>query len=253
LIEPWIWPAALGGLGLIFGSFIATVALRWPEGRSALRGRSQCDSCHKALRAHELVPLFSFALQRGRCRACGSTIHPGHLAVEIAAMLVGIAAGLVAPGWHGVAGAVFGWLLLALAALDLAAFWLPNVLTALLALAGLVDGLFFPPNWADRIFGGLFGFGLLWLVAFTYRHVRGREGLGGGDPKMFGGIGLWLGASMLAPVLLAASIIGIAVALAARISGREIGQERITMTSRLPLGTLLAVAAFPAWLYATGV
>ena len=253
MIEPWIWPAALGGLGLIFGSFIATVALRWPEGRSALRGRSQCDSCHKALRAHELVPLFSFALQRGRCRACGSTIHPGHLAVEIAAMLVGIAAGLVAPGWHGVAGAVFGWLLLALAALDLAAFWLPNVLTALLALAGLVDGLFFPPNWADRIFGGLFGFGLLWLVAFTYRHVRGREGLGGGDPKMFGGIGLWLGASMLAPVLLAASIIGIAVALAARISGREIGQERITMTSRLPLGTLLAVAAFPAWLYATGV
>ena len=154
MIEPWIWPAALGVLGLIFGSFIATVALRWPEGRSALRGRSQCDSCHKVLRAHELVPLLSYALQRGRCRSCGSTIHPGHLAVEIAGMLVGIAAGLVAPGWHGVAGAVFGWLLLA---------------------------------------------------------------------------------------------------LALRISGRETGQGKITMTSRLPLGTLLAVAAFPAWLYATGV
>ncbi len=248
MIEPWIWPAALGVLGLIFGSFIATVALRWPEGRSALRGRSQCDSCRKALRAHELVPLLSYALQRGRCRACGAAIHPGHFAVEVAAMLIGIAAGLVAPGWHGVAGAVFGWLLLALAALDLAAFWLPNALTALLALAGIVDGLFFPPNWADRILGGLFGFGLLWLVAFTYRHVRGREGLGGGDPKMFGGIGLWLGASMLAPVLLAASVIGLAIALAVRISGRK-----MEMTSRLPLGTLLAVAAFPAWLYSTGV
>lgn len=248
MIEPWIWPAALGVLGLIFGSFIATVALRWPEGRSALRGRSECDSCHKVLRAHELIPLFSYALQRGRCRGCGGTIHPGHPGVEIAGALVGIAAGLVAPGWDGVAGAVFGWLLLALAALDLAAFWLPNILTALLALTGIVDGLFFPPGMIDRILGGLFGFGLLWLVAFTYRHVRGREGLGGGDPKMFGGIGLWLGASMLAPILLAASVIGLAVALAVRISGREMG-----MTSRLPLGTLLAVAAFPAWLYATGI
>jgi len=243
-----MWPAALGVLGLIFGSFIATVALRWPEGRSALHGRSECDSCHKSLRPYELVPLLSYALQRGRCRACGGTIHPGHLAVEIAGALVGISAGLVAPGWEGVAGAVFGWLLLALAALDLAAFWLPNLLTGLLGLAGIADGLFFHPGWVDRILGGLFGFGLLYLVAFTYRHVRGREGLGGGDPKMFGGIGLWLGATMLAPVLLAASVTGLAIALALRISGRE-----MRMTSRLPLGTLLAIAAFPAWLYSTAV
>lgn len=244
----WGWPLALAILGLIFGSFIATVALRWPEGRSAMRGRSECDSCHKALRAHELVPLLSYALQRGRCRACGGAIHPGHLAVEIAGALIGVAAGLVSPGWEGVAGAVFGWLLLALAALDLIAFWLPNVLTGLLALTGVVDGIFFDPGWIDRIAGGLLGFGLLYLVTFTYRHIRGREGLGGGDPKMFGGIGLWLGASMLAPVLLAASLTGLAVALALRIAGRE-----MRMTSRLPLGTLLAIAAFPAWLYSTGV
>jgi leader peptidase (prepilin peptidase) / N-methyltransferase len=244
----WTWPLGLGMFGLIFGSFIATVALRWPEGRSALRGRSECDSCRKSLRAHELVPLLSYALQRGRCRACGAVIHPGHLAVEIAGMLVGIAAGLVAPGWEGVAGAVFGWLLLTLAALDLAAFWLPNLLTGALALTGIINGLFFDPGWIDRIAGGLIGFGLLTLVAFTYRHVRGREGLGGGDPKMFGGIGLWLGATMLAPVLLAASVTGLAVALALRIAGRE-----MRMTSRLPLGTLLAFAAFPAWLYQVGL
>src|SRR5690606_35151561 len=108
-------PAALGLLGVIFGSFIATIALRWPDGRSAMRGRSACDSCNKALGAHELVPLISFALQRGRCRACAAPIHPGHLAVEGAGLVVGVAAGLVAPGWEGVAGAVFGWLLLALA------------------------------------------------------------------------------------------------------------------------------------------
>lgn len=244
----WLWPLLLGILGLVFGSFIATLALRWPEGRSALRGRSACDSCDKALRAHELVPLLSFALQRGRCRGCGGAIHPGHPGTAIAGLVIGVAAGLVAPGWEGVAGAIFGWLLLALAALDLAAFWLPNALTATLALTGIVDGLFFLPTWIDRIAGGVIGYCLLELARFTYRYIRGREGLGGGDAKMFAGIGIWLGASMLAPVLLAASLIGLAIALAVRVSGRE-----MTMTSRLPLGTLLAVAAFPAWLYGLAI
>ncbi len=243
-----LWPILLGILGLVFGSFIATLALRWPQGRSAMRGRSACDGCDKALAAHELVPLFSWVIQRGRCRACGNAIHLAHPATELAGLAIGIAAGLVAPGWEGVAGAVFGWLLLALAALDLAAFWLPNILTAALALTGVIDGIFFEPGWIDRILGGAIGFGLLYLVAFTYRHVRGREGLGGGDPKLFGAIGLWLGASMLAPVLLGASVTGLAVALAMKLSGRE-----IRMTSRLPLGTLLAIAAFPAWLYSVGV
>lgn len=244
----WLWPAALGLLGAIFGSFIATLALRWPRGRDIARGRSACDGCDKALAAHELVPLFSYALQRGRCRACGAHIHPGHPATELAGIVIGVAAGLAAPGWESVAGAIFGWLLLALAALDLAAFWLPNRLTALLAITGIVDGIFFDPGWLDRAAGGAIGFGLLYLVAFTYRRIRGREGLGGGDPKLFGAIGLWLGASMLMPVLLAASLIGLAVALALRIAGREMG-----MTSRLPLGTLLALAAFPAWIYGVGL
>ncbi|MCA1199746.1 prepilin peptidase [Sphingomonas sp. R647] len=242
------WPILLGILGAVFGSFIATVAIRWPQGRSAMQGRSACDGCGKPLAGHELVPLLSFLLQRGRCRGCGKAIHLAHPATEVAGLAIGVSAGLVAPGWEGVAGAVFGWLLLALAALDLAAFWLPNVLTAALALAGVVDGIFFAPGWIDRILGGVIGFGLLYLVAFTYRHVRKREGLGGGDPKLFGAIGLWLGASMLAPVLLGASVTGLAVALAMKLSGREIG-----MTSRLPLGTLLAIAAFPAWLYSVGV
>jgi leader peptidase (prepilin peptidase)/N-methyltransferase len=243
-----LWPVLLGILSLVFGSFIATLAIRWPQGRSVAQGRSACDSCDKALRAHELVPLFSYVLQRGRCRACGAAIHPGHPGMELAGLVIGIAAGLVAPGLEGVAGAVFGWLLLALAALDLAAFWLPNRLTAALALTGIVDAFFFQPGWLDRIAGGVIGYGLLELARFTYRYIRKREGLGGGDAKMFAGIGIWLGASMLAPVLLAASLIGLAFALAARISGREMG-----MTSRLPLGTLLAIAAFPAWLYGLGI
>jgi leader peptidase (prepilin peptidase)/N-methyltransferase len=244
VVDPWLWPALLGLLGLVFGSFIATLAIRWPEGRSSLSGRSACDGCGRTLRAIELVPVLSFLAQRGRCRSCGARIAPSHLTVELLALTVGVASGLAAPGWAGVAGAVFGWLLLTLAAIDLRAFWLPDPLTATLALLGLGGGLLglYPPL-ADRVIGGVAGFGVLWLVAAAYRATRGRMGLGGGDPKLFGAIGLWLGWHALPLVLLLACLLGLAVVLASRIFSQPLGA-----TDRLPLGTLLAPAAFLLWL-----
>ncbi len=235
-LEPWIWPAALGLLGLVFGSFIATLAIRWPEGRSVAGGRSACDGCGKALGPHELVPVLSFAVQRGKCRACGAPIARSHLWVELAGLAIGVSAGLAAPGWNGAAAALFGWLLLALAALDLAAFWLPNLLTGALALTGLAFG--FGPI-EDRLIGGVAGFLSLWLVAEAYRRLRGREGLGGGDPKLFGAIGLWLGWDMLPGVLLLACLIGLTAAILLRVAER-----RLTMADRLPFGAPLAASAY---------
>jgi leader peptidase (prepilin peptidase)/N-methyltransferase len=231
-------------LGLVFGSFIATVALRWPAGRSALRGRSACDACGKTLHWHELVPVLSWAAQRGRCRSCGAAIAPLHVAVELIGGAIGVAAGLVSPDGAGVAGAVFGWLLLALGALDLTAFWLPNLLTGALAAAGLATGaLGLAPALEDRLIGGAAGFGALWLVARAYRAVRGREGLGGGDPKLFGAIGLWLGWRALPVTLLLACGIGLIAVVALRLAG-----HRVARSDRLPFGVLLALAAYPMWL-----
>src|SRR3569623_282057 len=58
MADPWLWPVGLGALGAIIGSFIATLVIRWPEGRSVMRGRSQCDSCDTVLGPGGLVPLF---------------------------------------------------------------------------------------------------------------------------------------------------------------------------------------------------
>jgi leader peptidase (prepilin peptidase) / N-methyltransferase len=241
--EAWFWPVLLGALGLVLGSFIATLAIRWPQGRT-LGGRSACDGCGKPLAAHELVPVLSYCVQRGRCRGCGAAVRPSHLAIELIAAGTGVAAGIAAPGVQGAAGAVFGWLLLTLAALDLAAFWLPNLLTGLLAAMGLLSGaLGFEPALGDRLIGGVAGFGVLWLVATLYRRLRGRHGLGGGDPKMFGGIGLWLGWEALPLVLLVACGVGIAAVLALRAGGK-----RVAATDRMPLGVLLAAAAWAIWL-----
>jgi len=242
-LPPVYWPVLLGMLGAVFGSFIATVAIRWPVGRSVSVGRSACDGCGRTLSAWELVPLLSFAILRGRCRTCGTRIAPGHVVTELLGAGIGVVAGLIAPGGEGVAGAACGWLLLALGAIDLAAFWLPDVLTAslaALALAGGVAGI--GPDLEARVIGGVAGFGMLWLVAASYRRLRGRVGLGGGDPKLFGAIGLWLGWRALPQVLLIAAMTGLLVVLAMRLAGR-----RVTATDRLPLGTLLAGAAFLCW------
>ncbi|UYY78286.1 prepilin peptidase [Sphingomonas sp. R1] len=243
-IELWGWPILLAVLGAVFGSFIATLAIRWPEGRSVARGRSACDSCEAPLRAAELVPVLSFLFQRGRCRHCHAMIPPSHWLTELVGLAIGLVAGLIAPGLDGVAGAVFGWLLLALAALDLAAFWLPNSLNLALAGTGLLAGtLGLTPGLIERVAGGVLGFAVLWMVAWGYQRLRGRQGLGGGDPKLFGAIGCWLGWPALAMVLLAASLIGLAAVLGMRSAGRQ-----VRATDRLPFGIMLAAGAWAVWI-----
>ncbi len=248
MAEAWLWPVGLGVLGLVFGSFIATLVIRWPQDRSVLKGRSHCDACDAALEPRDLVPLASAALSHGKCRHCAAPIDPRHWQIELAALGIGAIAGLVVPGPAGLAGAIFGWLLLALAALDIAEFWLPDRLTLTLALAGLVAGVAgVEPPLAYRLIGGGVGFAALWLVGFAYRHLRGREGLGGGDPKLFGAIGLWLGWRMLPPVLLLAALTGLAFALVGMVRGRT-----TRLDDRMPFGALLAIAAYPAWLFLLG-
>nr|WP_277998445.1 A24 family peptidase [Sphingomonas liriopis] len=235
---------ALAALGAIFGSFIAALVIRWPQGQSVMHGRSACDACGRTLGAAELLPVVSFLLQRGRCRGCGARIDRWHVGIELAAVAIGAVAGLIAPGWTGVTGAVFGWLLLALAALDVVAFWLPDRLTAALAVAGGVVGAAgFAPALEDRLIGGIAGYGALAAIAFGYKAWRGREGMGGGDPKLMGAIGLWLGWRMLPAVLVIASLIGLGIALFAWATGRRVARD-----TALPFGALLGLAAYPAWI-----
>ncbi|WP_448657892.1 prepilin peptidase [Sphingomonas sp. CJ99] len=240
----WIWPFGLGLLGLVFGSFIATAAIRWPAGHSPVDGRSRCDHCARTLGPVELIPLVGFLWLKGRCRHCGDRISWLHPAIEVAAMLIGLIAGMEAPGVEGAAGAVFGWGLLLLGCLDVAAFWLPNWGTGGLALLGLAaGGIGLEPGMADRLIGGVAGFVVLWSVAQIYQRARNRMGLGGGDPKLFGAIGLWLGWEALPLVLLGACIIGLVLVLILLIAGRPVHSA-----SRLPFGALLGLSAFPVWM-----
>ena len=244
----WLWPVMLGGLGAIVGSFLATLVVRWPEGRSVLRGRSACDACHATLSACDLVPLLSAAVARARCRRCGAVIDARHWQIEVGCLVIGVLTGVAVPGPVGLAGALFGWLLLTLAALDIAEFWLPDTLTATLALSGFLTGLLgVDPPLVDRLIGGIGGFATLWMVGALYKLLRNREGLGGGDPKLLGAIGLWLGWQMLPVVVFLAALTGLAVVLVGILRGRG-----ANLADRMPFGALLAIAAYPAWLFLLG-
>ena len=238
-------------LGAVVGSFIATLVLRAGEGRS-ISGRSACDGCGKTLAPWELIPLVSWAIQRGRCRRCSTRIDPFHPVTELHGALLGFKALSHAPNLGGGALLLFGLLLLTLALFDARYFWLPHWLSALTAAAGLAFGgiamgsLGIAVSLHDRIIGTLAGFVALWTIAAAYRLIRGRQGLGGGDAPMFAAIGAWLGWAMLPMVLLFAALAGLSVALVRLVSGPKTGDWQ---TMRLPLGTLMAIAVLPTlWL-----
>lgn len=242
MIDP-LW-AGLGAVaGAIAGSFLGTLILRWPEGRGVMRGRSACDSCGRVLGAVDLVPMISALLLRGRCRTCGGKIAPLHGRMEAGCAVIGALACGLAPGLVGAGWALLGWLLLTLAILDWRHFWLPDALTLPLAFLGLTLGLWVTDAaLSDRVIGAAAGYGVLLAVAVSYRMARGREGLGLGDAKLMGGLGAWFGWQALPFILLMAAGIGLVAVLASVALGRK-----ITAATRVPLGTCLAVAAFPGW------
>jgi hypothetical protein len=112
-----LWPALLGMAGLIFGSFIALLTVRLPRGEGVLLGRSRCPRCGSVLNPLQLIPLLSYALQRGRCRSCSAPISRRYPAIEAGCALMGVWAGAVHPDLLGVAGAGLGWTLLLIAVL----------------------------------------------------------------------------------------------------------------------------------------
>ncbi|MBA2466974.1 MAG: prepilin peptidase [Sphingomonas sp.] len=227
---------ALGGAlaGAIVGSFIATLCVRWPRAEQAAGGRSHCDGCGRTLSPGELVPIASALLARGKCRTCDAPIDPLHLKVEMAAAAIGAAALAIDPGLRGGSLALFCWLLLAPAVLDARYHWLPDRLTIALAGAGLAIGGFLSGvPILHRLIGGAAGFASLALLALAYRRLRGREGMGGGDPKLLGAIGLWTGWAALPAILLIASLAGLASA--------AIGRRR--PLDAVAFGTLLALGA----------
>jgi leader peptidase (prepilin peptidase)/N-methyltransferase len=254
-------------LGLLIGSFLNVVIYRLPKmmerefenacaehvGKEPVHAdtfnlavpRSACPCCGHQITAWENVPVISYLVLRGKCRGCKAKISARYPIIEtLAGALSALMIWQFGSGWAGMAAMVFGLLLIAMTMIDLDTMYLPDDLTYPLLWLGLLinlNGSFAPL--ADAVIGAVAGYMSLWLVSNLYKLVRGQEGMGGGDLKLLGALGAWMGWQMLPAIILLSSVVGALVGIGMMMF-RNLGREQ-----PIPFGPYLAGAGLLALLY----
>ena len=247
----------LGLFGLAVGSFLNLCIDRLPQKKSIVKPGSHCDNCGKSLKAADLVPVFSYIWLRGRCRYCGAHIPLRLPVVELATAFI-----FAFLAWHylhlgqrlelGFA-VIYAAIFIAIFVIDLEQGLVLNVLVFPAMAPALVFSFFwdgFEELWPrvgpgftlSALLGGAVGFGLMLLP-----YLISRGGMGAGDVKLAGLIGMVVGFPQVLAALLVGIIIGGLVAvflLVARLRGRK---------EAIPFGPFLAVGAMVALVWGTQI
>jgi leader peptidase (prepilin peptidase)/N-methyltransferase len=230
----------LAVLGLLVGSFLNVVVHRLPRGESLLRPRSRCVGCGTQIAAYDNVPVVSWLVLRGRCRHCGEPISARYPLIEtltgVAFAAVAAIAGVDPELWLELP---FAALMIAVAAIDLEHRIVPNKLLVPAAVWAVgawavVDAGFLP----EALAAGAGAFTFLLLAALAY-----PAGMGMGDVKLAGVMGLYLGLAVipaLAVAFLAGSMVGIAIVVR---EGRDARKMGVPFAPFLALGGLVGLLA----------
>lgn len=210
-----IFYATLFLFGSIIGSFLNVVIHRLPRRESIVWPPSHCPQCQRRLTPRELLPLFSWIIQRGRCLGCREPIHWHYPLIEaltgVLFLLVGWRYGL---SWETLVGLTLIGFLIPLSVIDLKTMLLPDRLTILLLMVMVLYRLFIGPEpWWWYIIGGALGAGMLLFLAWLSPLLFGKEGMGLGDVKLMAGIGVAVGPYGSVLTLFFASLIGICFGL----------------------------------------
>ena len=226
-------------MGCCIGSFLNVVIYRLPQRQSLVLPPSHCPHCGEAIAFYDNIPVLSYVMLGGKCRHCRAAISARYPMVEAMAGLLALAL-FRRYGFEPqfFIEYVFVVMLLAIAFIDLDTFLIPDVLS----LSGLVLGLLasflsIRLTWVESLLGILIGGGFLYLIAIGYQYLRHQDGLGGGDIKLIGMIGAFLGVPGVVLTVVLASVVGMAVGL---IAMRRSGEGMKTM---LPFGPFLSLGA----------
>jgi leader peptidase (prepilin peptidase) / N-methyltransferase len=235
-------------LGLLIGSFLNVVIWRVPRGQSVVRPASRCPACDAPIGPRDNVPVLSWLLLRARCRSCGAHISARYPAIELATGLV-FAAMAIRLGFDPALPAFLylGAVGVALAMIDVDVKRLPDVIVlpsyvvsvVLLGVATLVDGA------SDEALRALIGMVALYAFYFVLAFIY-PAGMGFGDVKLAGVLGLYLGWLGWAELLCGAflgflygGVVGLLLMLVRR-AGRK---------SMIPFGPFMLIGAFTAILW----
>ncbi|MGA2165932.1 MAG: prepilin peptidase [Solirubrobacteraceae bacterium] len=227
-----------GVMGAVFGSFLNVVTYRLPRRESIVKPRSRCTSCGTPVRPYDNIPILSWLMLRGHCRTCAAPISPRYPLVEAGTALLCAGAVLTHDSAAGIALSVTLILLLVPAALiDLEHRIIPNKLTGAGALLALGLGTALDPMGEPaRLIAGAAAGGFLLAAALAY-----PGGMGMGDVKLAGVMGLFLGAAV-APAILIALLSGVLVgAVIVARKGAKAGRK-----TAVPFGPFLALGGIVA-------
>jgi len=262
----WNWLAA--AFGLLFGSFLNVCISRLPDDYSVVIPRSHCPQCGAWIAWYDNVPLLSFILLGGSCRACKAPISWRYPAVEaLTALLFYLAVTVHGPGWAALKWSLFGAFVVALVFTDFETRILPDeftkwgwVLGILLApiaplprgiVALVVPGSAAPlTSLVDAAATSVLLPAGLYLMAAAYHRIRGIEGLGYGDIKMLGLLGAFLGFESTLLALMLGSLIGAVLGLTwIKLMHRDPATYELPFGSFLGAAALIVVFASPAMLW----
>jgi leader peptidase (prepilin peptidase) / N-methyltransferase len=226
---------AAGLAGLLVGSFLNVVAWRLPRGESLAHPPSHCPGCGEQIKPWDNVPVVSWLALHGRCRSCKTKISIRYPLVELS---TGLLYAAVVAFRSGTIEIVLGLLLVTflvpISLIDLDRRVIPNKLTLPLAVVSLIAVVAIAPSeLLEYLAAGIGGFLFFFLAAFAY-----PRGMGMGDVKLAGAMGLALGRAV-APAVLFALIGGVAIG-AAIIAAKGAHEGRKTA---VPFGPFLALGS----------
>lgn len=253
-------------LGALIGSFLNVVILRYNTGKG-IDGRSACFACAKTLEWYELIPVFSYLFQKGKCRKCKSSISRQYILVEIltAALFAFIAGRILLPLYEAytvitilniVITLAASCLLIVIYMYDLRHKIIPDAFSygfAFMALMRLVlyyqTNIFSMPGILDLIAGPLIAlpFVLVWLIS------KGTW-MGLGDAKLAIGIGWFLGLAGGVSALCLAFWIGAVVSIAVLIwtkyrANHAKGKSNLSMKTEVPFAPFLIIGLFIVYFF----
>lgn len=236
-------PALAGVSGLILGSFLNVVVHRLPRRESLVRPRSRCPGCGTTIAARDNVPVLSWVLLRGRCRCCRTAISPRYPILEGACGVLFVAVVVVeGVSLDLVVSLPFAAVLLAVAVIDLDHRMVPNRILAPAAVYALVVGALVAPDelLPERLIAGAGAFVVLLAAALAY-----PGGMGMGDVKLAGVMGLFLGLGVV-PALFVAFLTGTLVGVAVMVrKGAAARKSAVPFGPFLALGALVGLLAGP--------
>jgi len=227
-------------LGLLIGSFLNVVAYRLPRGESLLWPASHCPGCEQPIKPYDNVPVLSWLLLRGKCRNCETRISPRYPAIEL---LTAVAFGAIVL-LNGVDRQLiwelpFAAMLIAVAGIDLEHRIIPNKVMLPSAIFAAATAIALRP--ADLVELGTAGAGA--FLFFLLAALAYPAGMGMGDVKLAGVMGLFLGTAVIPALFIAflsGTVVGVAVMARHGASGRKKG---------VPFGPFLALGGLVGLLF----